>query len=60
MTYPQTYFGQTVSRATFTEEVQRLSFIALKYPGEMETFFVSFQYKIVVKRMNKPLSLQDN
>jgi hypothetical protein len=42
MTYPQTYFGQNVSRATITEEVQRLSFIALKYPGEMKKIFCFF------------------
>lgn len=59
-TYPQTCFGQTVSGATFTEEVPKLSFTAMKYPGELNIFFVSFQYKIVVKRTNKPLSLQDN
>jgi hypothetical protein len=60
MTYPQTCFGQTASRATFTEEVQMLSFTALKYPGEMKIFFVSFQYEIVVERTNKPFSLQEN
>lgn len=60
MTYSQTCFRQTVSRVTFTEQVQRLAYMALKYPGEMKIFFISFQYKIVVERMNNPSSLQDN
>jgi hypothetical protein len=35
-------------------------FMALKYPGEIKTFFVSFLYKMVVKRKNEHLNLQDN